>query len=103
VEGMCEVCGEKGKVVHHHISYEQDVTVLLCHKCHQKAHRNGIPIYKPIDKNTKRRKGEDYKHVKVVIGKKMREKVVEYARENGLTMPRAYGEIVEIGIKALNL
>lgn len=50
MEGICKVCGSKGKVVRHHISYEKDITVLLCYKCHKKAHKNGIPLYRPVDK-----------------------------------------------------
>ena len=29
MEGICKVCGYKGKVVRHHISYEKDITVLF--------------------------------------------------------------------------
>lgn len=39
--GYCQFCGEKAKLVKHHLSYyPQTIVVFICGKCHIRYHRD---------------------------------------------------------------
>lgn len=43
----CETCGSTENLVKHHITYEPELTKILCRKCHEKAHAKPGAIRRP--------------------------------------------------------
>lgn len=43
---------------------------------------------------------DNIKRVKIHLGGGIRERVIEYAKEEELRLPRAYGELIEKGLKS---
>jgi hypothetical protein len=54
----CSICGrteaEIARFIRHHVSYEKDKTVILCHICHEWAHHRRVwkhPVFDPMGKD----------------------------------------------------
>lgn len=49
----CEICGARGNIQKHHISYEPEIIQLLCVDCHEAVHNHGVgkaPGWTPLFK-----------------------------------------------------
>ncbi len=38
--GKCEICGSTKKTIKHHVSYNPEITQILCYSCHKKGHNS---------------------------------------------------------------
>ena len=76
----CSLCGYEENIEEHHLSYDEDRTMMVCKKCHEDIHHtNKYPELKPIDYPNKYK--SKYKQVAVNIDKEKWNKFVIQSRE----------------------
>lgn len=52
---VCKECGVTENLCNHHVSYEPEITKVLCRSCHMKEHQKpGVPSYPYHSANHKR-------------------------------------------------
>ena len=39
MDKYCSICGSDKNLIYHHLSYEPEIVVIVCRKCHQAMHR----------------------------------------------------------------
>ena len=39
---VCEICGSTDNLQLHHVSYEPEITQVLCVNCHKEVHEHGV-------------------------------------------------------------
>ena len=51
----CKICRSEQSLVAHHISYKNNVKIIVCRSCHSNIHNGNIKGFEPIDESKYRK------------------------------------------------